>query len=265
MPASSSLAPITAMVVPWTALSPFLLVLTRLGTVFAFVPVPGWKSSPSLAKITIVVCLSAALVPVLPPIPALPDSGGAFVVAMCGELAFGTAVGLAVSLLSETFTFAMQAFALQAGYAYASSIDPNTEADSGVLLIFGQLAADLLFFAFGVHRFVLRSFIRSLETLPPGAVLLPSETGDLLIRLGSSMFDLGLRLALPVAGLLLLTDLTLAVLGRLQMQLQLLSLAFPLKMLGALAVLAMLAPVFSSIYEKAFRFCAGTVGTMVAR
>ena len=51
----------------------------------------------------------------------------------------------------------------QAGYAYASTIDPNTEADSGVLLVFAQLMAGMLFFALGLDREVLRLFAQSLD------------------------------------------------------------------------------------------------------
>ena len=47
-----------------------------------------------------------------------------------------------------------------------------------------------------------------------------------------------MRLALPVVALLMLVDLALALLGRLNAQLQLLTLAFPAKMLAALLLLA---------------------------
>ena len=63
---------------------------------------------------------------------------------------------------------------LQAGYAYASTIDPNTEADSGILLVFAQLMAGLLFFALGLDREVLRLFAQSLDKIPPGAYVLGS-------------------------------------------------------------------------------------------
>jgi flagellar biosynthetic protein FliR len=71
-----------------------------------------------------------------------------------------------------------------------------------------------------------------------------------VVRLGGEMFSLGLRLAMPVIALLLLIDVSLALLGRMQQQLQLLSLAFPLKMLAALAMLTALAPVFARIFQS---------------
>ena len=64
------------------------------------------------------------------------------------------------------------------------------------------------------------------------------------------MFTIGLRLAMPVIALLLLIDIALALLGRMQQQLQLLSLAFPVKMLATVALMTALAPVVARVYES---------------
>ncbi len=70
------------------------------------------------------------------------------------------------------------------------------------------------------------------------------------------MFSTGLRLAMPVIVLLMLVDIALALLGRIHEQLQLLTLAFPVKMLATLAFLAVIAvfflPVFRSAAERTF-------------
>ena len=58
---------------------------------------------------------------------------------MIAEAAIGLATGLAVAFLIEAVTFAAQAISTQAGFAYASTIDPNTEADSTVLLTPGAI------------------------------------------------------------------------------------------------------------------------------
>ena len=74
------------------------------------------------------------------------------------EAAVGIAIGVSVAIVLEAFTLAAQVLGLQAGYAYASTIDPNSEADSGILLVFAQLMAGMLFFAMGLDREVLRLF-----------------------------------------------------------------------------------------------------------
>ena len=82
----------------------------------------------------------------------------------------GIAIGVSVAIALEAFTLAAQVLGLQAGYAYASTIDPNTEADSGILLVFAQLMSGMLFFAMGLDREILRLFAQSLEKVPAGAI-----------------------------------------------------------------------------------------------
>jgi flagellar biosynthetic protein FliR len=163
------------------------------------------------------------------------------------EAALGIGIGVSVAIVLEAFALAAQVLGLQAGYAYASTIDPNTQADSGILLVMAQLVAGLLFFALGLDRETLRLFAQSLERVPPG-IYVPGPSAALaLIKLGSGLFTVGVRLALPVVALLVMVDVALALLGRLNAQLQLISLAFPAKMLTALLVLSWLATLFPRI------------------
>jgi flagellar biosynthesis protein FliR len=249
----------------WDLLARFLLTLTRLGLAFVFVPLPGVRSAPEMVRALLIVSMAAAVVPLLPASMNLPASPAAFAWALAGEAVYGLAVGVVVALLSEVLTFAMQAFALQAGYSYASSIDPNSDADSGVLLILALLVSNLLFFALGGHHLVIRAFATSLEVWPVGGAAATIAWGDAVRRLGGSIFELSVRLALPVAGLLLLAEIALGVVSRIQSQLQLLSLAFPIKMLGTLAALAALAPMWVAIYRRAFDHSAATLEGMLRR
>ncbi len=249
----------------WNLLGGFLLTLTRLGLALVFVPLPGVKSMPEVARVVLIVSLAAAIVPALPQGQDVPATAGSFAKAMAGEAVYGLAVGLVVAFLSEMLTFAMQIFALQAGYAYASSIDPNSQADSGVLLIFALLCGNLLFFTFGGHRLIIRAFARSLEVWPVGGGAVDPAWGEVITRMGASMFELSMRLSLPVAGLLLLAEIALGVVSRLQSQLQLLSVSFPVKMLGTLVTLAVLAPLWVAIYQRAFATSSATLERMLGR
>jgi flagellar biosynthetic protein FliR len=149
------------------------------------------------------------------------------------EAGFGLAAGVTVSLLLEEFQIAAQIAGLQAGYGYASTIDPNSEADSSVLQVMASLSGGLLFFATGLDHQLIRALAASFSGFPAGVfpiTLSASASVDEILRLGSAMLATGLRLALPVAGLLLLIDFALALVSRIQQQLQLHSLAFPGKM-----------------------------------
>jgi len=228
----------------------FLLVLARVGGALVFVPLPGIKGAPEPVRVALALGFTLALFARWPAIDASAVTAARLAGWAVAEAALGIAIGVSVSIVLETFALAAQVLGLQAGYAYASIIDPNTEADSGVLLVFAQLTAGMLFFSLGLDRQILRLFAQSLEKIPTGAYVFGPVSAQSLIRLGSSLFSTGVRLALPVVALLLLVDVALALLGRLNAQLQLLTLAFPAKMLTTLVVLSWVAVLFPRVLQE---------------
>ncbi|HJT88768.1 MAG TPA: flagellar biosynthetic protein FliR [Bryobacteraceae bacterium] len=220
---------------PTATLLGFLLTLARVSGAFVFVPLPGLSIGFSLARVMVSLGITVALAPFWPHLTTEPTTG-VLAVWLIAEAALGIGMGLAVAFITEGFNLAAQVMGLQAGYAYASTIDPNTQADSGILVIFAQLAAGLLFLALGLHREVIRIFVRSLETAPPGSLTLSRAAAGQLMAMAGTIFSTGVRLALPVVAVLLLVDVSLALLGRINSQLQLLTIAFPAKMMVALAI-----------------------------
>lgn len=231
----------TSLTLPVGLLFGFLLVLARVGGALIFVPLPGVRGVLEPARAMLALGFTMALASRWPVLRGAVPGCGALVGWVAAEAALGMAIGVAVGIVLEAFSLAAQLIGMQAGYAYASTIDPNTEADSGVLLVFAQLLAGMLFFALGLDREVLRLFGDSLEKIPPGTFAPGGPAAEAILRLGTNLFTFALRLALPIVGLLIMVDVALALLGRLNSQLQLLSLAFPAKMLVALVLLSWIA------------------------
>jgi flagellar biosynthetic protein FliR len=225
----------------------FLLVLARVSGALVFVPLPGIKGGPQPARAALALGMTLALYSRWPGVNAEAVTAMRMVSWAAAEASVGIAIGVAVAMALEAFALAAQVLGLQAGYAYASTIDPNTEADSGILLVVAQLFAGMLFFALGLDREVLRLFALSMDKVPPGVYPLAKGSMPPLIRLGASLFAVGVRLALPVVALLVMVDVALALMGRLNQQLHLLSLAFPAKMLVALLVLSWIAVLFPRV------------------
>jgi flagellar biosynthetic protein FliR len=162
----------------------------------------------------------------------------------------GLAVGLAASFLTEGFQVGAQIVSLQAGFSFATTIDPTSGADSGVLLTVAQMASGLLFFATGLDRQILMIFAQSLQTHPPGQFHLNPSIASALIAAGGMIFVTGLRLVLPLLGLLLMVEISLALLARLNSQLQLTMLAFPIKLLVSLGLFAWLVMIFPKVFQS---------------
>jgi flagellar biosynthesis protein FliR len=244
---------------PVSTLLAFVLVLARVGGFVAFLPLPGFRNAPESIRAALALMLTLALFPVWPSVPNALPSIAELTAWGFTEAGFGLAVGLSVTFLTEAFQLGAQIVGLQAGYGYATSIDPTSQADSGVLQILTMLMTGLLMFSAGIDRELLRLLGASFIRFPAGSWAPSAASLDGLVRLGSGMFALGLRMAMPVIALLLLIDLSLALIGRMQQQLQLLSLAFPLKMLATLALLAVLTPLLARLFTTSAQ---GTLDTL---
>jgi flagellar biosynthetic protein FliR len=231
----------------------FLLVLARVSGIVVFVPIPGFSAGPDASRVILALMLTIALFPAWPRLS--PEDGQTFLVGrLLGwigtEALFGLTVGLAVAFLLEGLQMAAQILGLQAGYSFASTVDPSTQADTTTLQMMAQLLAGILFFAFGFDRQILHALARSLESAPGSAFSLNANAIEAIVRLGAAVFSTGLQLAMPVLALLVLLDIAFAVLGRLHAQLQILSLSFAIKMLTALVFLAGVLSVYPAVFER---------------
>jgi len=155
-----------------------------------------------------------------------------------------------VSFIAEGFQMGAQIISLQAGFTFATTIDPTSGADSAVMLTVAQLTSGLLFFATGLDRQILLAFAQSLSTQAPGHISIPASLVTRLIQTGSAIFTTGLRLVLPLLSLLLMVEISMALLARLNSQLQIMRLSMPIKMLLSLALFSWLLLIFPKVFTQ---------------
>lgn len=239
----------------------YLLLLSRMAAFAVFIPIPGMRSSPAPAKVMLALTLSFVLAPLATAgvdagVLETPAAIWTLTGLLMAEAVFGLAVGAAVALLIESFGLAAQILGFQAGYSYVNTVDPTTQVDATILNVFFTLLASLLFFAFDLHLFVLKAFAESLRNWPLGQFRTRPVDAEMMIRLGGTVVETGVRLAAPVIGMLLLVDLTLGLLNQVNSRLQLLTLAFPAKIIAAVALmypLVRLAPrLFYDLAQQTF-------------
>ena len=228
----------------------FLLVLARVSGAFIYVPLPGIKSGPEMARVVLSVSMTFALFPSWPSVDPSGVSIGVLIGWIASEAGMGIAVGLAVAFLTEGFQMGAQIISLNAGYSFASTFDPASGADSPVLLTIAQLAAGLLFFATGLDRQILLVLAQSLSSHPPGHFAITRPMAEALIQIGGSIFVTGLRLVLPLLGLLLMVEISLALLSRLNSQLHVMQLSMPAKMLLSLVLFGWLVSIFPKVFTQ---------------
>ena len=236
-----------------STIAAFVLTLTRVGTALFLLPLPGFKDAPRTVRIVFVVATTFCVLPLRVVPDSVAQGNGAFLLAMIGETAAGLLLGLPLAFLHEAFQFAAQAVSMQSGLSIASVYDPASRADSGVFQVLTQLATGFLFFLFNIHHFLLRLLGRSFDLFAGDSRVWEQASLTLVLRLAGTMFATGLKMGLPLVLLLLLIELSLALLGRLHSQMQLLTLAFPIKTALSCAFLAALLVRWPSLYQHLAR------------
>ncbi|MDE3197503.1 MAG: flagellar biosynthetic protein FliR [Acidobacteriota bacterium] len=241
--------------ISYATLFGFLFTLVRISCVFAFLPLGAFRAAPDAAKIALALTFTLLLFPEWKA-PAGAQAGiGALAAGISGEAVLGMAIGVALSVVLEAFQMAAQIVSLQAGFGFASTFDPASGADSTVLLVLAQLTAGLLFFATGSDRLLVRALADSLKLAPPDSFSIQRGWAEATIRFSAGIFVSGLRLAAPIVALLLLADAAMAVLGRIQSQIQLIGLTIPVKLAVALLLIAMTLPFQPRFFESTMSSC----------
>jgi flagellar biosynthetic protein FliR len=234
----------------YSTLFGFLFTLARTAGVFAFLPLAVFRAMPEAAKIVLSLAFTLLLRSDWKAPAGLETSIARIVWGLANEMALGLAIGLALAIVLETFQFAAQEVSLAAGLGYASTIDPSSGADSTVLLTTASLLAGLFFFVSGADRVFVHALAGSLRLAPPESFAPRRSWAIAMGGFAASIFSVGLRLAGPVIGLVLLADFSLAVLGRVQSQLHLMSLTMPVKLAATMLLAALTVGLQPHIFES---------------
>lgn len=225
---------------------PFLRVLA----LYSSAPLFSHGSVPRPARIGLAALTAALVAPTLPPPPGVPLVSAGGLALIVGEIAIGLAIGFFLKLLFAAVELAGDAIGLQMGLSFAAFVDPQNQVPAPIVGSFLNIVLILVFLATNGHLTLLGALADSFGRWPVGS---PPEWSDAatVVAHGSFLFEIGLRIALPVLGVLLMVNLALGVLARTAPQLNLFAVGFPLTLIGGLAALALSMPTLVSTMERA--------------
>jgi flagellar biosynthetic protein FliR len=227
----------------------FSLVAARVGGAFIFVPIPGLEQTSLPPKILLILAITFSLFSLWPVVDVGQGVIGLIVTGIAKEVCVGICLGLVVALTSEFVNFGFHLVGIQAGYSFATTIDPTSQADVTVLEALGRLLSGLLFFSLGLHHEVIRAFAASLQAHPAGMWTVGPSVIEPVIRLFQVMLATGLRLALPLIASMVMIDIALGLIGRISSQVHLLHMSFPIKMLASLLLISWIITALPSIFK----------------
>ncbi len=232
----------------------FLLALTRILAMLVQVPMLGGNVIPNQVKIGLGVMLTAVIIP-WQPLPAntasIPDL--AYAIRIGQELLVGTLAGFAASMTFGALQIAGETMGLGSGFSSSRIFNPAMGESGGAMDQLFVMVALLLFLILDGHHIFLMALQRSFALIPLNSSL-PEMPLNQLALLFAQTIAVGIQLAMPVMGALLLTDLTLGLLARVAPQIQVFFLGLPIKIGVGLLVLALaftaMFPLLSTLFSQ---------------
>jgi flagellar biosynthetic protein FliR len=232
----------------------FIFPLTRILAVIASAPFWSSAAIPRRVRLILGLAIAIGLTPVLPPMPPVSPFSGPGVWILVQQLLIGIGMGFAMRVIYTGVHLAGEFIGLQMGLGFATFYDPNSSAQTPVISEFFNLMALLVFLSINGHLLYVATLAQSFQAIPVSATPLGVGSWLALAELGSKMFSAGLLLALPVIVALMITNLALAVLTRAAPQLNIMSIGFPITLIGGFVGLAMilnyLATPLQAIFEQ---------------
>ncbi len=241
------------MLVP--SLIAFALIAIRIAAFVLSSAVLRPSGLPALASVVFVISLAYLFLDA-GYTPAVTQSMGVigFVLMAAVESINGIAMGFAIRCATAAFQFAARLLDIQMGFGLSSVFDPSSNTTLPALATGINMLGVLLFFALGGDKAIMQGLAFSFEQAPLG-VPLTGLRPEPLIRQFGAMFTMGLLLCAPIAIVLLLLDMALAVTSRALPQVNVFVLSLQLKAAVGLLALAIVLPFWpdsaSRIYAQA--------------
>lgn len=249
----------------WSDFLSLLFIFIRVGTVFAIVPFFNAEIIPRRITTTIAFFLSLVLMPIVPPVQIRPEQLNilVFLSIVLQQVLIGSALGLAVDVIYSGIQIAGELIGFQMGFSIANVVDPMSGISAPIISNVLYITAFLLFFTMQGHHMLIKGMVDSFTVIPLGEARVHREFMMSVLTYASQMFVIGVKIAAPVMGILLLINIAFAVIARALPQMNVFIMAFPVTIAVGLlftALIIKMMPMFmEGSMQRAWAFFKATM------
>ncbi len=217
----------------------FVLILTRISTLFMSAPLFGSRTVPVRIRAFLAVGFALIVTPVHFDLAReMPLDLINFGVLIAREAVLGLALGLAVMILFTGLHLTGQVIGQMSGMALADTFDPTFDTSVPVFTQLLDAITLSVFIAIGGHRQVMAALLDTFRWRPPGVRDLPTNVVDTFTQVTSESFVVGIRAGAPVMVALFLAILIMGLISRTLPQLNVIAVGFSLNSMVMMLTLA---------------------------
>lgn len=236
----------------------FMAIFTRLSGLFASGPLFSTYPIPTQVKMWLAALIAFILFPIVQYNTAfvVPNSVPALTLILLKEFLIGFVIGYCANILFVGIELGVNTFAVQMGLSADQALNPTSGGSSPVITQAYTYLATMLFIALGAHQWLFAAIYNSFKSMPIGYdfTFAPSIVGH-IVTVVSQLFGIGLSIALPIFGVLFITDILLGFTSKMMPQMNIFMVSLPLKIyLGLLLSLIFIRPMAEYIVVLLERF-----------
>ena len=230
-----------------------LMVFLRLVTFCAAVPIFFPKGTPNVMKIFIAGILALVIAPVVSTsnLDSVNNNLQLMVIAV-NEVITGLVLGYITNICFDIIRLAGQMMDIQMGLAMINMFDPNSNSNSTLLDRLLYWISFLVFLMVDGHHVLIKSLVQSFTNVALGKSIFTLGSLNVLMNAIINYFVIGLKIAIPIVLIILITDITLGLISRTVPQLNVMILGLPVKILVGLTIFSMAVPGFIKLMIVTF-------------
>lgn len=230
-----------------------LFVFARVTGMLTSAPIFGSRTIPVIARVGLAVLLSLFLLPLSSVAPdRQPSSLAMLAWWVLVELAYGLSAGFVASLFLQAVQMAGHLIDTQVGFGMVNVFDPQFGQQVPLIGNFKFLLAMVVFLALQGHHMLISAMAENLRAVPAGTQLQMENAAGFLVDSVAGMFVLALKIALPVMGTVLMTDVALGILARIMPQMNVFVVGITGKLVVGIFTLFLILPFYATFLEVGF-------------
>lgn len=167
------------------------------------------------------------------------------------EVFTGIILGIITNIIFDIVMMAGSLMDVHIGLSMVSVLDPTAQNNSTLISNLLHYVAMVIFFVLDGHHILLKSLIESYKLLPFGENIFNQDTMMYLIEVVAKFFAIGMKIAMPMVLIIILTDLCMGLVSRAVPQINVMVLGMPVKILVGLFTLTIALPILIKVFISA--------------
>lgn len=230
----------------------FLLIIMRISGIFFFTPFFSSEAINRRVRLGLVFFMAIIVFPLVPKDGIMIENIRYDILAIMvlKETLIGVIIGYFMMLIFSAVQMAAQIYSNDMGFGMVNVFDPLSQFQIPILGQFKYLFMLSLFFILGIHRSIIYFITESFYKMKIGTIgynqnILAEEMTKNFVY----YFEIGIKLSLPILGVLFVTDVILGIMARIAPQMNVFFVGMPLKILVGFVVLIAFVPYIVSYFD----------------